>query len=178
MQLGISWCAHTTGSPGSPLRVLSNALDTGCVWTTIAAGCNLCPRRHRSSRPSSTSRPRLTVRLSEGLTRPLTLVSAPAGYGKTTLLSEWHAGLGRDFPVAWLFLDAGDNDPARFLNYLTAALDTLKTGLGDGSDLPLSRLCDGRADTHAGRLAAGLVAGEHEGVSVSLWGHTFTRPVS
>ena len=55
--------------------------------------------------------------------RKLTLISAPAGFGKTTLVSEWVAGCGR--PVAWLSLDEGDNDPARFLTYLVAALQTI-----------------------------------------------------
>ena len=54
--------------------------------------------------------------------RKLTLISASAGFGKTTLVSEWVAGCGR--PVAWLSLDEGDNDPARFLSYLMAALQT------------------------------------------------------
>lgn len=68
-------------------------------------------------------RPRLSVRLNEGLQRKLTLISAPAGFGKTTLVSQWVAGCGR--PAAWLSLDEGDNDPARFLAYLVAALQTL-----------------------------------------------------
>jgi LuxR family maltose regulon positive regulatory protein len=78
------------------------------------------------------SRPRLSERLSEGLHRGrrLTLVSAPAGFGKTTLLSEWVATCGR--PVAWLALDSGDNDPARFLAYLIAALQTIEGGIGTG----------------------------------------------
>jgi LuxR family maltose regulon positive regulatory protein len=58
-----------------------------------------------------------------GFARKLTLVSAPAGYGKTTLLAEWVAGM--EHPVAWLSLDEGDDDPARFLAYLTAALRSL-----------------------------------------------------
>jgi LuxR family maltose regulon positive regulatory protein len=63
-----------------------------------------------------------------GLVRKLTLISAPAGYGKTTLLSEWTAGCGR--PVAWLSLDEGDNDPARFWTYLVAALQTIEATIG------------------------------------------------
>ena len=60
--------------------------------------------------------------------RRLTLISASAGFGKTTLVSEWIAGCER--PVAWLSLDEGDNDPTRFLTYLVAALQTIaaKTG--------------------------------------------------
>ncbi len=84
------------------------------------------------ARRNLVSRPRLTARLGEGLTRPLTLISAPAGYGKTTLISEWRASAaGRDFPLAWLSLDEGDNDTARFLTYVIAALAALKPGFGE-----------------------------------------------
>ena len=60
----------------------------------------------------------------------LTLISAPAGFGKTTLVSEWVAGCER--PVAWLSLDEGDNDPTRFLTYLIAALQTIAANIGKG----------------------------------------------
>jgi LuxR family maltose regulon positive regulatory protein len=76
------------------------------------------------------SRPRLIERLNAGLHRKLTLISAPAGFGKTTLVSEWIEGLGR--PVAWLSLDEGENDPARFLAYLVAALQTIAANIGEG----------------------------------------------
>src|SRR3712207_3234575 len=81
-------------------------------------------------RPGAVPRPRLTGRLDAGLHRRLTLVSAPAGSGKTTLVGEWVAGCGRR--VAWLSLDDGDNDPARFLTYLVAALQTIAPQLGAG----------------------------------------------
>jgi len=74
------------------------------------------------------SRPRLTERLNEGLARKLTIISAPAGFGKTTLLSEWVAGCAR--PAAWLSLDKGDNDPARFLAYFVAAIQTIHQDIG------------------------------------------------
>ena len=61
------------------------------------------------------SRPRLLERLNAGLHRKLTIISAPAGFGKTTLLSEWVASTKQS--VAWVSLDAGDNDQARFLGY-------------------------------------------------------------
>src|ERR671912_333514 len=80
--------------------------------------------------PRVVPRPRLTERLNEGLHRKLTLISAPAGFGKTTLLGEWLAGCGR--PAAWLSLDEGDNDPTRFLAYLVAALRTVATDIGEG----------------------------------------------
>ena len=70
-------------------------------------------------------RSRLIERLQAGLNKPLTLVSAPAGYGKTTLMGEWRTGIGHEFPLAWLSLDANDNDLALFMNYLTYALETL-----------------------------------------------------
>ncbi len=68
------------------------------------------------TRPALVHRPRLVDRLQAGMSGALTLVSAPAGSGKTTLLSEWRAGLGSKIPVAWLSLDAADNDPLRFFN--------------------------------------------------------------
>ena len=70
--------------------------------------------------------PRLTECLNEGLHRKLILISAPAGSGKTMLLGEWVAACER--PAAWLSLDEGDNDPARFLMYLVAALQTIEMG--------------------------------------------------
>jgi LuxR family maltose regulon positive regulatory protein len=81
------------------------------------------------ARSALVSRPRLLERLRIGLCGPLTLISAPAGSGKTTLLSEWRSGPGSRMPVAWLSLDAADNDPLRFLEYLSATLDTLQPGI-------------------------------------------------
>ena len=72
--------------------------------------------------PCSTlvERPRLTADLSIALTRRLTLISAPAGYGKTTLVSSWLREA--DVASTWLSLDEGDNDPIRFLQYFLSAL--------------------------------------------------------
>ena len=74
-------------------------------------------------RPNQVSRPRLLICLQEGLARKLTLISAPAGFGKTSLLSEWISK--SDHPVCWLSLDEGDNDPGRFLSYLVASLQQI-----------------------------------------------------
>ena len=74
------------------------------------------------------SRPRLNERLSAGVHRKLTLVSAPAGFGKTTCIGEWVQTLG--WPVAWLSLDPADDDPGRFFVYLVAALQQVDTSLG------------------------------------------------
>lgn len=83
-------------------------------------------------RSKTVLRPRLIERLNEGLSasRKLTLVSAPAGFGKTTQVSEWVTVCER--PVAWLSLDEGDNDPTRFLTYLVAALQTIMENIGAG----------------------------------------------
>src|SRR4029079_12703641 len=75
-------------------------------------------------------RPRLSERLDEGQRGKLTLISAPAGFGKTTAVSAWVASCGR--PVAWLSLDEGDGDTTRFLAYLVAALQTVVAHIGDG----------------------------------------------
>jgi LuxR family maltose regulon positive regulatory protein len=71
-------------------------------------------------RPDRVPRPRLVAQLNRGLTGKLTLVSAPAGFGKTTLVADWLQQGGR--PFTWLSLDEGDNEPTRFLTYLGAAL--------------------------------------------------------
>ena len=110
------------------------------------------------SRPELVSRPRLIERLNTGLHRKLTLISAPAGFGKTTLLSEWtrstehgvrskgHAGtisvtpyshrqqVGLPTPrFTWLSLDERDNDPVRFLAYFIGALQTIEANTGEGA---------------------------------------------
>lgn len=87
--------------------------------------------RPRSSR-RLVPRPRLVARLSEGLERKLTLVSASAGAGKTTLLCEWaESPAGREAPLAWVSLDEGDNDPSRFWSYVCASLEHLRADLSE-----------------------------------------------
>ncbi len=81
-------------------------------------------------RPKVVLRPRLIERMNEGMHHKLTLISAPAGFGKTTLVSEWSAGCGR--PIAWLSLDEGDSDLTRYLTYLIAALRTITKNVGEG----------------------------------------------
>lgn len=76
-------------------------------------------------------RGRLTDRMNESLPLRLTLVSAPAGFGKTTLVSDWAAGSSR--PVAWLSLDEADSDLRRFLVYLISALQTVDANLGESA---------------------------------------------
>lgn len=81
-------------------------------------------------RPNVVLRPRLIAQLNEGLHRKLTLIAAPAGFGKTTLISTWLAACAR--PVAWLSLDEGERDLTRFLTYLVAALQTIVPTIGAG----------------------------------------------
>lgn len=80
-------------------------------------------------RPTAVHRPQLVERLNAGLHRKLTLISAPAGFGKTTLIGEWVTHCERR--AAWLSLEAGDSDPLNFLNYLVAALRTAAAGFGE-----------------------------------------------
>jgi LuxR family maltose regulon positive regulatory protein len=128
--------AHSQAQPPLPLSLAAG---------TDAEGDRAQPPRLAQPRPAlhpflltklHVPRPRtrlvprahLVQRLQQGVECPLTLVSAPAGFGKTTLLAQWVAHSGR--PVAWLSLEAEDNDPARFLSYLIAALQTLDAQLG------------------------------------------------
>lgn len=82
------------------------------------------------SRFQIVSRPRLIDKLNDGCHHKLILISAPAGFGKTTLVSEWIAGIGHS--VGWLQLDEGDNDTNRFLTYLIAACQTGAPSVGEG----------------------------------------------
>ena len=89
------------------------------------------------SRRGLVLRPRLSERLDRGAASKLMLVSAPAGFGKTTLLAEWLAA-GPAAPAderlaAWLSLDRGDNDPASFWAYVIAALRTVASGIGESA---------------------------------------------
>ena len=85
-------------------------------------------------------RPRLVARLNAGLDCRLTLISAPAGFGKTTLISSWIHGSDSSSKAvvespqaAWISLDAGDNDPIRYVTYLIAALRTVAENIGESA---------------------------------------------
>jgi len=89
-------------------------------------------------RPNLVKRPRLVERLDDGLRlgRKLTLIAAPPGFGKTTLATEWLYSKDKNVSsrsVAWLSLDEGDNDPARFFTYLIAALRQIDAGVGQAT---------------------------------------------
>ena len=82
-------------------------------------------------RPGLVPRARLIERLDQGIERKLTLVSAPAGFGKSTVLAEWLAASpATERPAAWVSLDQSDNDPAFFWAYFIAALQTIRSGVG------------------------------------------------
>mgnify|MGYP000952190471 CR=1 FL=1 len=95
--------------PGAP---------TTAVGSPLLSTKSFLPRL----RPGLVARPQLVAMLDAAATSPLTLVSAPAGFGKTTLVAAWVQQ--QPLPAGWLSLDAGDNDPNRFLAYLIAALQS------------------------------------------------------
>src|SRR5215470_10205353 len=105
-----------------------------------------------TTRSDAVPRPRLIELLDQGVARKLTLIAAPAGFGKTTLIADWlrqidnaelriekdldpgsnsqFSILNSQFKIAWLSLDADDNDPVHFLAYLIAALQTIDPAIG------------------------------------------------
>jgi LuxR family maltose regulon positive regulatory protein len=111
--------------------------------------------------PELMLRPRLIQHLDTGLSGKLTLVSAPAGFGKTTLVSEWvrHCGC----PVAWLSLDKNDNDLARFLTYFIAALQRIDESIGVDIQSALSESQFTRSEPLLTRLVSEIegVADKH-----------------
>ncbi len=107
-------------------RLISKGLPAGLILTKLYPP---------PPRPNAVTRPRLIERLNAGLFAgsQLVLISAPAGFGKTTLVSEWVAGFEHLDPrirPTWLSLESGDNDLTRFLTYLMAALQTMAPQLG------------------------------------------------
>jgi LuxR family transcriptional regulator, maltose regulon positive regulatory protein len=112
-----------------------------------------------TARPRLVPRRRLLERLEAGLDGPLTLLVAPAGFGKTTLLAAWLASSarhGRD--VAWLALDPADNDPARFWRYLIAAIQAVRPSVGRSALALLHLPRPDCSDTLVGELVGDLAA--------------------
>src|SRR5215212_4068592 len=84
------------------------------------------------ARSETALRLRLIELLSAGITRKLTLLCAPPGYSKTTLLADWiSTPAGSAFPLAWISLEESYNDPVRFWRYVITALRTLSPGVGE-----------------------------------------------
>ena len=112
----------------SPMAELSAAAPAGVAASerdVLLATKLHVPR----PRKGFVARPRLVGALDEGLAGRLILVCAPAGFGKTALVADWARSGKR--PVAWLSLDAGDDDPARFWRHVVAALDRARPGIGE-----------------------------------------------
>ncbi len=109
----------TEPAPSSPDQAATRERDD-----LLATKFNI-PR----TRPDRLARARLLEGLNQGMARELILVCTPAGFGKTTLLADW--ATSANWPVAWLSLDEGDNDPARFWRYVVAALDRVRGGLAE-----------------------------------------------
>jgi LuxR family maltose regulon positive regulatory protein len=107
------------------------------MHTPSAAAPLLATKLHRPlPRPAAVARQRLVGRVQAGLRGRLTLIGAPAGFGKSTLLAqalsaEAPIAPSATRPVAWVALDAGDNDPARFWSYVCVALERASPGLGE-----------------------------------------------
>ena len=111
-------------------------------------------------------RSRLVERLQQGAAGALTLVSAPAGYGKTTLLAQWRASTRA--PIAWLSLEPEDNEPTRFLTYLIAALQTLDPRLGRSAQALLGFPEPAEPATVMAMLANDLFGGPGEDFALVL----------
>jgi LuxR family maltose regulon positive regulatory protein len=132
------------------------------------------PRRRRGLVP----RARLSERLSRGAESALTLVSAPAGFGKTTLLTEWLAAASADeLSVGWLSLDQRDNDPALFWTYVVAALNTAAAPHSVGADaLSLLQSSQPPSEAALATLLNELSAVPHEVVLVLDDYHVIEAP--
>src|SRR5918997_6650375 len=124
MKLGLA-----APDPRSKLTFRESRVGAIAVPQTLVTTKLRAPR----TRPNLVARPRLHEALDQGEERKLTLVSAPAGFRKTTLLVEWlMERSGNERSVIWVSLDESDNDPARFLSYLVGALQKVEEGIGKG----------------------------------------------
>ena len=138
---GLGGGPATVGRPAAPAKAALSGPDVLLVTKLHV------PR----PRPGFVPRPRLAQALDEGLAKGRVLVCAPAGSGKTALLADWARGGGR--PVAWLGLDGGDSDPARFWRYAVAALDGVRPGLAGRVGPPLPRSSEGLVTALVNELA-------------------------
>src|SRR6266700_3398746 len=117
--------SHGRATPAAPPTASSGAGSTHSAPSNPLLTTKLHPPRPRAR---LVPRSQLVERLQQGVGGALTLLSAPAGFGKTTLLAQWRASTRA--PVAWLSLEPEDNELTRFLTYLIAALQTLDPHLG------------------------------------------------
>src|SRR5687767_2339815 len=154
---------ETAGSQPALLRWLKSQCGAGlrrklgctmrdhaaALQSPVVASAKLRPPRLTED---LVARPRLTERLERGLTRRLTLVAAPAGFGKTTLLAAWAAAAVR--PVAWLTVDESDDGRRPLLRSLTAALRTIDPVCG-AATLRLLELPELPGPIHQAQILAG-----------------------
>src|SRR5499425_1903004 len=109
--------------PLTPISTSRRKVVSGCRPMDV-----LVATKFHVPRAGLVPRPRLVAGLAQGIGRGVTVVCGPAGCGKSTLLGDWARRSRR--PVAWLSLDGGDNDPARFWRYVAAALEGVRPGAG------------------------------------------------
>ncbi len=121
------WC------PSYDLANGARSLSATRTAPAQAAGHVLVATKLHALQPREglVTRPELVARLTSGRGRRLALICAPAGWGKTVLLSQWHASPEETRPFAWVSLERGDSDPVRFWSYLIGALQTIEPGLGE-----------------------------------------------
>jgi LuxR family maltose regulon positive regulatory protein len=125
-------------------------------------------------RANYVARPHLISLLNSDPGRKLTLISAPAGYGKSTLAAQWLAQLR--MPRAWVTFEAGDNNPRTFFGLIVAALHTIEPGLVSGTEAILAGYGAVPADAIVHRLLADLAATTHPFVLVLDDLHTIESP--
>lgn len=113
------------------------------------------------------TRPHLTAQLDAGLQGKLVLVAAPAGFGKTTLVAEW-VSRAEGLRLAWLSLDAGDNELQRFLTYLIAALRTVDPALGSSAILSADDISPPSVEMMMASLVNELASSTTEGSPMVL----------
>jgi hypothetical protein len=117
-------------------RATPHRTGDGCARLAGRYGRGSCPAGGQAPRPGrradALTRPRLAERLRAASRSALTVLSAPAGFGKTTILTEWLATVP-DASIAWLSLDHRDNDPALFWTYVVTAVQSAVEGVGAGA---------------------------------------------
>jgi LuxR family maltose regulon positive regulatory protein len=133
------------------------------------------PRLHASL----LTRPRLLTRLDTGLQGKLTLLSAPAGFGKTTVVSQWvadHRKRQHHPPVAWISLDPGDNDPVRFWRYVITACQAFQPGIGQSALALLHTVARSSLELMLRTFLNELASLSHRGILVLEDYHVITSP--
>jgi ATP/maltotriose-dependent transcriptional regulator MalT len=140
--------------------VVDEQLEAGGATVIVATKLARPPVR-----PEHLARERLLAALRSGSTRRLTLLAAPPGFGKTALLSAWAANEGG---VAWLWLDADDNDPVRFLTYVIEAIRTVRPRIGRSARAALRAPGAGLTEVVLPLLVNDLAAPETDVVTLVL----------